>query len=44
MSEIASNQAKPKSPHAAPADKNAFVQVERWMALIRELSLEQVKS
>jgi hypothetical protein len=26
------------------ADKNVFTEVERWMALIREISLEQAKS
>jgi hypothetical protein len=43
MSEIASNQAKPKSPHS-DTDRDVFAQVERWMALIREISLEQAKS
>jgi hypothetical protein len=43
MSEVASIQAKPKLPRTA-ADKNAFAEVERWMALIREICLEQAKS
>jgi hypothetical protein len=43
MSEIASNQPKPKSPHNG-TDRTVFAQIERWMALIRELSLEQAKS
>jgi hypothetical protein len=43
MSELASNQPKPKSPRSG-IDRTAFAQVERWMALIRELSLEQAKT
>jgi hypothetical protein len=43
MSELASTQVKPKLPRTA-ADKNAFAEVERWMALIREISLEQAKT
>ncbi len=44
MSEVAATQAKPETPRGAAADKNAFAQVERWMALIREISLEQAKT
>jgi hypothetical protein len=43
MSEVASPEVKPKLPRSA-ADKNAFAEVERWMALIREISLDQVKT
>jgi hypothetical protein len=43
MSEVASAQVKPKLPRTA-ADKDAFTKVERWMALIREICLEQAKS
>ncbi len=42
MSEIASNQPKPKSPRNG-TDRIAFAEVERWMALIREICLEQAK-
>jgi hypothetical protein len=43
MSESASDQAKPKSPRSG-TDRNVFAQVERWMALIREICLEQAKA
>lgn len=43
MSEVAVNQPKSKSPRSG-TDRIAFAQVERWMALIREISLEQAKN
>jgi hypothetical protein len=43
MSESASDQAKPKSPPNG-TDRDVFAQVERWMALIREICLEQAKA
>jgi len=43
MSEVASAELKPELPRAA-GDENAFAEVERWMALIREISLEQEKT
>lgn len=43
MSEVASTEVKPKLPRSA-ADKNAFTEIERWMALIREISLEEAKT
>lgn len=43
MSEVASTEVKPKLPRT-DADKNALMEVERWMALIREISLEQAKT
>jgi hypothetical protein len=43
MSEVASTQVKPQSPRSV-AGTNAFTEVERWMALIREINLEQAKS
>ena len=43
MSEVASNETKPKLPRSA-ADKNAFAEIERWMELIREISLEEAKT
>jgi hypothetical protein len=43
MSEVASPEVKPEVPRN-DADKNAFTEVERWMALIREISLEQAKT
>ena len=43
MSEVASPEVKPEVPRN-DTDKNAFTEVERWMALIREISLEQEKA
>lgn len=43
MSEVASTEVEPKLPRSA-ADKDVFTEVERWMALIREISLEQAKT
>jgi hypothetical protein len=43
MSEVASTQPKPKSPRSG-TDRMALAQVERWMALIREISREPAKS
>lgn len=43
MSEVVSSEVKPKLPRSA-ADKNAFAEIERWMELIREISLEQAKT
>ena len=40
MSEGAFTELKPELPRA-DSDKDAFAEVERWMALIREISLEQ---
>jgi hypothetical protein len=43
MSESASDQAKPQSPRSG-TDRDIFAQVERWMALIREICLEEAKA
>ena len=43
MSEVASTEVKPRLPRSA-AEKNAFTEVERWMELIREISLEEAKT
>ena len=43
MSESASTELKPQLPRT-DGDEDAFAEVERWMALIREISLEQEKS
>lgn len=40
MSEVASTEAKPQLPRT-DGDQDVFAEVERWMALIREISLEQ---
>ena len=44
MSEVAStDELKPELPQT-DSDKDALAEVERWMALIREISLEQEKA
>ena len=43
MSDVASTEAKPQLPRT-DGDKDAFAEVERWMALIREISQEQEKT
>ena len=40
MSET-NTQQKPDSTRGNAADKRAFAQVERWMAIIREISRER---
>jgi hypothetical protein len=44
MSETLTASPKPKSTRTGAGDKDIFVQVEKWMALIREVSREQAKS
>jgi hypothetical protein len=44
MAETAAAPAKPKSTRRASADKDAIAQVEKWMAIIREVNREQPKS
>jgi hypothetical protein len=41
MSEVAETQSKPTTKRDDQADKRAFAQVEKWMAMIRELNGEQ---
>lgn len=43
MSDVASTETKPQLPHP-DGDKDALAEVERWMALIREISREQEKA
>jgi len=40
MSETAEAQSKPASTRGNSSDKQAFAQVEKWMAMIREISRE----
>jgi hypothetical protein len=40
MSETADTQSKPTSMRGDSSDKQAFAQVEKWMAMIREISRE----
>jgi hypothetical protein len=44
MSETANTQPKPKSTRSGSADGPVLAQVEKWMAMIREISREQVKN
>ena len=44
MPETANIEPKGKPARAAAADKKAFAQVERWMAIIREISREEAKT
>ena len=41
MSDTADTQPKPTALRGDDADKRAFAQVERWMAIIREISRER---
>jgi hypothetical protein len=44
MSEIVDTQQKPKSPRGSAADREILAQVEKWLAMIREVSREQAKN
>ena len=41
MSDIADTSSKPNAKRDERTDKQAFAQVEKWMAMIREMSREQ---
>jgi hypothetical protein len=41
MSESVTQPSKPQSTRSGSADKEAFAQVEKWMAVIREISRDQ---
>jgi hypothetical protein len=41
MTDTADTQSKPNATLGDTADKRAFAQVERWMAIIREISRER---
>ncbi len=41
MSELAETQSKPTTKRDDQADKRAFAQVEKWMAMIREIDQER---
>jgi len=41
MSDIAESSSKPGSKRDERTDKQAFAQVEKWMAMIREISRER---
>jgi hypothetical protein len=44
MSEMSATVPKGKSPRSGSTDKYVFAQVEKWMAIIREVAREQPKS
>jgi hypothetical protein len=44
MSERTDTLPNPKAPRSDAGDRRALEQVEKWMAMIRELSREQAKS
>jgi hypothetical protein len=44
MSDTATSLPKPKSTRAGAADGRVIAQVEKWMAMIREIAREQVKT
>jgi hypothetical protein len=44
MSEIVNTQPKPKAARGGSADEHVLAQVEKWMAMIREISREQTKN
>jgi hypothetical protein len=41
MSEVAETPSKPTTKRDGQADKQVFAQVEKWMAMIRELNHER---
>jgi hypothetical protein len=41
MSKAITPPQKPQSTRIGPADKEVFAQVEKWMAVIREISRDQ---
>ena len=41
MSDIADTSSKPNAKRDERTDKQAFAQVEKWMAMIREIDREQ---
>jgi hypothetical protein len=44
MSESLTATPKPKPTRSGSADKEAMAEVEKWMALIREINREQAKA
>jgi hypothetical protein len=44
MSDTMTAAPKPEAARNGSADKDAIAEVEKWMALIREISREQAKS
>jgi hypothetical protein len=44
MSEIVDTQRKPNSLHGSTTDRDILAHVEKWLAMIREISREQAKN
>jgi hypothetical protein len=44
MSEAVATQPKPKTTQRNPNDGRVIAEVEKWMAMIREIKGEQVKN
>jgi hypothetical protein len=44
MSEALATQPKPKTSQRSPNDGRVIAEVERWMAMIREIKSEQIKN
>jgi hypothetical protein len=44
MSEAVATQPKPKTPQRSVTDGRVLAEVEKWMAMIREIKSEQVKN
>jgi hypothetical protein len=44
MSETVTTQPKSKTPRDGSADGRVLAEVEKWMAMIREISREQAKN
>jgi hypothetical protein len=44
MSETVDAEVKPKTARGGAKDERVLAQVEKWMAMIREINREQVKN
>jgi len=44
MSETVNTQPKPKSTQRGTTDRRVLAEVEKWMAMIREIAREQPKN
>ncbi len=44
MSEAVATQPKPQSTQQTPNDGRVFAEIEKWMAMIREIKNQQVKN
>ena len=44
MSEAVATQPKPNTTQRSPSDGRVLAEVEKWMAMIREIKSEQVRN